>query len=149
MSIYLESGKPFVWQWDTKQRVVLEGYPVGTMVHYSNCKTEEAPVVASKTDGDKLVADIPSELMQEPYDITVYACDDAGTRHCSFISVISRPKPESYVYEPVEILHYETLLKRIEDMEKTGGSTIIDDGAGNITVMSGVTDDGDGNITFG
>lgn len=29
-----------------------------------------------------------------------------------------------------------------------GGSTIVDDGDGNITVAAGVTDDGDGNITF-
>lgn len=134
MKIYLENKKTFVWQWDTHRRIVLEGYPVGATVHYANCKTQEAPVVASKMDGDKLVADIPPELMQEPHDITVYVCDEHGTRHCHFISVISRQKPESYVYEPVEILRYETLAKRIEALEQSGGG-----GGGGTPGQNGIT----------
>lgn len=115
--IYLESGKTFLWQWDTRQRVVLEGYPAGTYIHYANCNTQEAPVVATRVDGDLLVADIPPELMQEPHDITVYACDDTGTVHCHFVPVIPRPKPDSYLYEPVEILRYESLDARLRKME--------------------------------
>lgn len=118
MNIYLESKKSFVWQWDTRQRVVLEGYPTGTVVHYANCQTQDAPVVETKQEGDLLVADIPPELMQEPHDITIYACDANGTQHCYYIHVFARPKPESYVYEPVEVLRYETLSKRIRKLEE-------------------------------
>ena len=118
MNIYLESQKSFVWQWDTRQRVVLEGYPTGTVVHYANCKTQDAPVVETRQEGGLLVADIPPELMQEPHDITIYACDANGTQHCHYIHVFARPKPESYVYEPVEILRYETLSGRIRKLEE-------------------------------
>ena len=113
MKISLESENPFVWQWDTRKRVVLEGYPEGTPVHFSNHNSREALVVLSRMDGDKLVADIPPELMQEPNDIAVYICDEYNTQHTFFVSVISRTKPESYVYEPVEVLRYESLAVKI------------------------------------
>lgn len=71
-------------------------------------------------DGGYLLADIPPELMQEPYDISVYVCDADGTLHSYFIPVVERPKPESYIYEPVEILRYESLAKRIAALEKGG-----------------------------
>ena len=118
MNIYLEYGKSFVWQWDSWQRVVLEGYPVGTVVHYANCKTQDAPVVETRQEGDLLVADIPPELMQEPHNITAYACDENGTLHSHVIMMRARPKPESYVYEPVKILRYETLSERIRKLEE-------------------------------
>ena len=118
--IQLESGKSYVWQWDTRQRIILEGYPAGIFIHYANYKTQDAPVVATQVDGDHLVADIPPELMQEPYDITVYACDDTGTVHRHFIPVLERPRPENYIYEPVEILRYESLDVRLRKLENGG-----------------------------
>lgn len=113
MKIYLESGRTYVWQWTAAQRVILEGFPVGTVVRFSNCNTVEAPVVASYMDDDKMVAKIPPELMAVDKDITAYACNDTEVLHCSFISVISCAKPESYITEPVEVLRYETLHNRI------------------------------------
>ena len=71
-------------------------------------------------DGGYLLADIPPELMQEPYDISVYVCDADGTLHSYFIPVVERPKPESYIYEPVEILRYESLARRIAALEEGG-----------------------------
>lgn len=120
--VYVGDGNSFVWQWQPKERIVLDGYPDGVFVHYANCKTEEAPVVQSRRVGDKLIADIPPELMQEDLDITVYVCDVDGTKHCHFLSVLSRPKPESYVTEPVEVLRYESLAERVKKLEKEGGS---------------------------
>lgn len=111
--IYVGDGNSFVWQWQPKEQIVLEGYPEGVFVHYANCDTVEAPVVQSRMEGDKLVADIPPELMQVDKDITVYVCDVDGTKRCHFLSVLSRPKPESYVTEPVEVLRYESLAAKI------------------------------------
>ena len=153
--IYVGDRKNFVWQWQPKEQIVLEGYPEGVFVHYANCDTVKAPVVQSRMEGDKLVADIPPELMQVDKDITVYVCDEDGTMHCHFLSVLSRPKPESYVTEPVEVLRYETLAERVAALEKGGaggGLTVTDDGNGNIAITgggtSGMTDDGNGNIVF-
>lgn len=153
--IYVEGGGSFVWQWQPKEQIVLEGYPEGVFVHYANCATVEAPVVQSRMEGDKLVADIPPELMQVDKDITVYVCDVDGTMHCHFLPVLSRPKPESYVTEPVEVLRYESLDKRLKKLEEEGtggGLTVTDDGDGNISILPGgnasFSDDGNGNLTF-
>lgn len=111
--IRLESGKTYIWQWDTKQRVILTDIDAGTEVHFSNCKSKTAPVVLSYADGDKIVANIPALLMQEALDITAYAYDSYNTKHCSFIGVIGRPKPDDYVYEEVEIVRYADLARKI------------------------------------
>lgn len=154
--IYVGDGGSFVWQWQPKEQIVLEDYPEGVYVHYANCDTVEAPVVQSRMEGDKLVADIPPELMQVDKDITVYVCDADGTMHCHFLSVLSRPKPESYVTEPVEVLRYETLAERVKKLEEGGGGggglSVTDDGDGNISILPGgncgISDDGNGNLTF-
>lgn len=124
--IYVGDNKNFVWQWQPKEQIVLEGYPEGVYVHYANCDTVEAPVVQSRMEGDKLVADIPPELMQVDKDITVYVCDTDGTKHCHFLSVLSRPKPESYVTEPVEVLRYESLAELFNLLENRVGKELGD-----------------------
>lgn len=122
--IYVGDGCSFVWQWQPKEQIVLEGYPEGVFVHYANCDTVEAPVVQSRMEGDKLVADIPPELMQVDKDITAYVCDADGTMHCYFLSVLGRPKPESCVTDPVEVLRYESLAAKIPFNEKYEGKLL-------------------------
>lgn len=123
--IYVRDGAQFVWQWQPKEHIVLEGYPDGVFVRYANCDTVEAPVVQTRRDGGKLIADIPPELMMTDKDITIYVCNEDGIVHCHFLSVVSTPKPESYIYEPVEVLRYDTLAERIRLIEEwiaSGGS---------------------------
>lgn len=118
--IYVGDGKAYVWQWQPKEQIVLEGYPDGVFVRYANCDTVEAPVVQTRHEGDRLIADIPPELMQVDKDITVYVCNEDGIIHCHFLSVIGSPKPASYVYEPVEVLRYESLAERVKKLEEDG-----------------------------
>ena len=123
--IYVRDGASFVWQWQPKEHIVLEDYPDGVFVRYANCDTVEAPVVQTRREGGKLIADIPPELMQVDKDITIYVCNEGGIIHCHFLSVVSTPKPESYIYEPVEVLRYDTLAERIRLIEEwiaAGGS---------------------------
>lgn len=123
--IYVRDGAQFVWQWQSKEQIVLEGYPDGVFVRYANCDTAEAPVVQTRREGGKLIADIPPELMMTDKDITIYVCNEAGIIHCHFLSVVNTPKPESYIYEPVEVLRYDTLAERIRLIEEwiaAGGS---------------------------
>lgn len=122
--IQLESSKNYVWQWDTKQRVLLTNSLAGAEVHFSNRVSEEAPVVLSYADGEKVVADIPVFLMQEALDITAYVCDQYNTRHCTFIRVIERAKPSDYVYEEIEIFRYAELAKKIPFNETYEGQLL-------------------------
>lgn len=139
--IYVGDGASFVWQWQAKEHIVLEGYPDGVFVRYANCDTVEAPVVQTRRDGDRLIADIPPELMMTDKDITVYVCNKDGIIHCHFLSVISSPKPSSYIYEPVEVLRYDTLAERIRLVEEwiagggggPGGDLGADDIVDNLT----------------
>lgn len=132
MRIYTSDGNAYVWQWQPKEHIVLDGYPDGVFVHYANCDTAKSPVVQTRRESGKLIADIPPELMMTDKDITVYVCDVDGTMHCHFLPVIGRPKPASYIYEPVEVLRYETLAERVRALEErpnngTGGSVDLDD----------------------
>ena len=123
--IYVRDGAQFVWQWQPKEHIILEGYPDGVFVRYANCDTVEAPVVQTRREGGKLIADIPPELMMTDKDITIYVCNEGGIIHCHFLSVVNTPKPESYIYEPVEVLRYDTLAERIRLIEEwiaAGGS---------------------------
>jgi hypothetical protein len=124
MRIYTSGGNTYAWQWQAKEHIVLEGYPDGVFVRYSNCDTMEAPVVQSRRVGDKLIADIPPKLMQVDKDITVYVCNEDGIIHCHFLSVISSPKPSSYIYEPVEVLRYESLAAKIPFNENYEGALL-------------------------
>lgn len=151
MRAYLFGGDTCVFQWDNHRRLILEGFPPGVVVAYSNECGKRAPVVESFAEDGAVYAKIPPEIMQEPHCIEADIRLDGNTLHKTFITLIPGNKPDDYVMEPVEILRYETLAKRIEALELSGGSggsTIVDDGEGNITVSTGVADDGDGNITF-
>lgn len=113
MRAYLDGDTICVFQWDNKRRLVLDGYPEGVVVAYSNNCGERAPVVESYTENGVLYANIPPEIMQDPHCIEADIRLDGNTLHKTHITVVPGNKPDDYVMEPVEILRYETLAKRI------------------------------------
>lgn len=100
-----------LYQWDVEQRVYCDN-PNVTEVHFSN-KAADALVVECK-DG---IADIPNIILQQPFDLYVYASDGVITLESLFIPVIARTKPADYVYTETELKSYEALEKRIEKVE--------------------------------
>lgn len=113
MRSFLEGGSTCVFQWDNKRRLILDGYPEGVVVAYSNECSEKAPIVESYSENGVVYANIPPEIMQEPYSIEADIRQDGNTLHKTFITLVPGNKPDDYVAEPVEILRYETLAKRI------------------------------------
>lgn len=113
MRAYLDGDRTCVFQWDNNRRLILDGYPDGCVVAYSNECATNAPVVESYAENGILYANIPPEIMQEPHCIEADIRLDGNTIHKTFVTLIPGARPDDYVMEPVEVLRYETLAKRI------------------------------------
>lgn len=104
-------------QWDKNQKLILDidvdvGDTLNTeitspYVHYCNIKSTEAINVLSTIDFEnkKLIADIPNELLQEPYNIIayIYMADNDNTNSQKTVVAIKIPvkprvKPSDYQY---------------------------------------------------
>lgn len=154
MNIRLDSEFDHAWQWDMGHRLILEGAAPGVEVHYANSLSENALIAVAYAVGEQVVADVPNILLQEALCISVYVY--AGqTMHTACIGVVARAKPDGYIYTPTEIKGWEQLEKRIEVIERGGGSgglAITDDGLGHVSILPGgsasIQDDGAGHIKF-
>ena len=117
-----------LYQWEVGRQlqiIPIMGMKVNA-VHFSNYGDAEALVVKTKEENGMLIADIPNILLQSGRKLVAYSVNIAEDctetlMECVF-SVTPRPKPSDYVYTEVEILNYETLKKRIEEIEKNGVS---------------------------
>ena len=65
-------------------------------------------------------ANVPNVLLQETYDLYVYAYDKNFTKYQYRFKIIPRIKPSDYVYTETEIYSYRKLEKRIDDIEAKG-----------------------------
>ena len=92
----LEDGRDKLYQWDLNRKVLVEGEV--DEVHFTNVDTETAYKV-KVVDGKAL---IPNILLQSSYDIVCYAFDVNYTKYDTTFEVISRSRPEEYVYTKPE-----------------------------------------------
>lgn len=94
-----------LYQWDKGQKLTIEGVTLSDtpVVHFANKKSDKALVINPELSPNKLIADIPNSLLQEPYPIIayIYAYDDneGKTIKTVYIPVESRTKPDDYVFE--------------------------------------------------
>jgi hypothetical protein len=126
MSLQVLGPKPYFWQWDIGQKLVVDNPDCGE-VHFDNGTTDLAPVVRIKTDQDgKRVAEVPNILLQSAKTLKAYLFQEtesgAMTSTLYTFMVLPRPKPEDYVYTETEVLSYSSLVKRIDQIEKNGVS---------------------------
>lgn len=121
LTIYDE--RQHFWQWDTDQRLVVEDGVSGE-VHFRNLGGGSALTVETyKLDG-KTVVDVPNILLQKSDRIYAWVyVGDNRTIHEKFFDVWPRQKPADYVYTETEIKSYETLEKRVKDIEDGGGAS--------------------------
>lgn len=126
MRIY--DGRTAFYQWDTNQKIVCNTLEVGDEVHFFNMRQPTAlPTVAYKLDG-KIVADVPNILLQHALPLTVYRTVENefgfSTREEFIFNVNQRAKPDDYIYTETEVLSYNSLDKRITDLENSDGGEI-------------------------
>ena len=115
--------KESLYQWDTNQKLVIPYYRPNMEFHFANkvtiSKGRSAIVMYPyEQKPDFWVVDVPDVILQEPYNLVVYQCDDDDTKTEYRIKVTPRPKPDDYVYTETEVLKYSQLEERIETLEE-------------------------------
>jgi hypothetical protein len=124
-------GTP-LYQWEVGRRLQIIPLPKMRVdaVHISNLSDTEAQVVKPREENGMIVADIPNIFLQSGENLVVYtvnvSVDSVETlADCTF-AVRNRAKPKDYVYTETEVLTWEALDKRIEALERGGGSGGVD-----------------------
>ena len=112
-------GRESFYQWDLNQQLVVADSTI-TEVHFCN-RTDETSLVCETyvVDGQILV-NVPNILLQEDWDINVYAYDGKATKHSASFEVKRKAKPNDYVYTETEIKNYDDLEKRVSQIEENG-----------------------------
>ena len=165
MTFQIPDGREKFYQWDLDQRLRCVGVDAGAEIHFSTPLEDErdALVVYSYEEDGAVWADVPNELLQCGGVCTVYAYPRSGgeghTACAGTFSIVSREKPEDYVYTGEEIRRWETLEARLAELEESGVSPVISveeisgghrvtitDGEGtqSFDVMDGTAASGDG-----
>lgn len=117
----LRDGRDCLYAWDLNRQVIVED-PSITEVHFCNRTDDSALVVKVKDEDGLRVADIPNIILQQPWDIRVYAyCTDSYTKVEEVLEVKARCKPADYVYTETEIHTIEEHLARAIDEAKANG----------------------------
>lgn len=107
------------YQWDLNQRLVFDDVPEKTQVHFSSPNDEqEALVVLTYSENEKVYANVPNILLQIPGSITVYVYQlNEGRKYTQLkktFNVLQREKPEDYVYTETELEDYKRISEQYE-----------------------------------
>lgn len=126
MSLRIIGPRPYFWQWDTGQKLEVTDTECGE-VHYCNGTGECALVVPIKTAAEGTrYAEVPNILLQAAKSINAYLYrrnpDGAETVTLYRFPVMARNRPEEYVYTETEVLNYNSLVARIDQIERNGVS---------------------------
>lgn len=141
-SIY--DGRNGFCQWDVNQKLVVSA---PCEVHFCNGTSDCSLVCETYEQGGKVLVDVPNILLQTAKNIRVYAYvkdnEEQYTKASKVFSVRARTKPDDYVYTETEVLNYNSLDKRITDLENGGAGGGSDeagkDGADGFSPIANVT----------
>ena len=148
MSLQVLGPKPYFWQWDVGQKLVVNNTECGE-VHFCNGTDDCAIIVPIKTmeDGARVVK-VPDILLQTATPIKAYLFqrheDGAETVTKYVVQVLARSRPADYVYTEEEFRSWIGLEERVAVLEKGGGGG---GGGGNVNItINGDGPDENGNF---
>lgn len=126
MQLKNSAGRSYFWQWDLCQKLIVDDGCTCKEVHFCNGSSETSLVcLIEEADGERFV-NVPNILLQEEGMITAYLCaraeDVAETKLSQHFQVLPRAKPDDYVYTETEVLNYQSLVTRIDEIERKGVS---------------------------
>lgn len=127
----IRDGREYFYQWDIDRQILVLDETI-TEVHFCN-RTDDCSLVVEVKEielfaDNKLIkveryAEVPNILLQDNWKIRVYAyCGSKYTKVEQVFNVKSRSKPSEYVYTETEVLTYERLEKRLDEIEEKGVS---------------------------
>ena len=107
-------GRTNFWQWDTKQKLIVLDEKV-MQVHFSNRGMSHSIKRTVYNYEGMRVCDIPSTLLQLPYNLVAYAYADGYTVKSVKFAVVRRPIPVDYVADQEEEMN--EIERRLEILE--------------------------------
>lgn len=133
MTAEIYDGRKYFWQWDRDQKIRLYDVEPDTELHFAYSGDTSAIVVLSYLEGESgaILCDVPNMLLQRNGVLTIYIYPDEATVERTQLYVLTRPRPEDYVYED-----YHDLVVRIEKLEDSGMSGLTE--GDNIKIKNGV-----------
>ncbi len=104
-----------LYQWDLDRAI-----PVSPCdeVHYFSYNHSDVFVVEPHEEDGVLVADVPNILLQDDWPILVYEVVDGQTEKSYVLPVLTRAKPDDYVYTDTEVKRYTDLEERVARLEE-------------------------------
>ena len=112
----IEDGREKFYQWDLNRRICVEDDSIKE-VHFCNSYSTESLVV-EVING---LASIPNILLQQDARISAFAFTGDYTRYAASFKVVSKAKPQDYVYTETEIKRWDKLEEQVlEALDNTG-----------------------------
>lgn len=114
-------GRDYFYQWDINRKLIVNDESI-KQVHFCNRTGDCSLVCETYKEDNMLVVDVPNILLQQDWRVRAYAYDGNATLHEALYDVKKRTKPDNYVYTETEILKYESLKERVDQIEENGVS---------------------------
>lgn len=124
MKITLDNSLDFLYQWDVNRYVVLTDIEAGTALHFTNSDLDNAFVMASEEKDNRVICDIPNQILTYDKDIIIFVYDGDKTIFSRKIHLISRAKPDDYIYEETELLNISKLSKEIQELRDSMANSL-------------------------
>lgn len=120
MEFKIFDGRTEFFQWDLKQKLILEGFNNVEQVHFDDGCHETAYVAETYNADGRTLVDVPSDALTIGGSIKVYAYDIDSTNgdrtlYVQRFIVNRRAKPADYVYEERDVRRLEDLIRMTED----------------------------------
>lgn len=110
----LENGRKHFFQWDTGQRLIINDNTV-IEAHFCNRTDDCSLICEAYTDGGKRVVDVPNILLQDDWDIRVYAYCGNYTKIEERFEVVKRTRPADYVYTETQVKSWDVMEERVNN----------------------------------
>ena len=121
----IENGRERFWQWDANQRLIVSDASISE-VHFYNGTEDRALVCEVYEENNRRVVNVPNILLQDSWVIHAYAYLNDYTKVEERFKVVARAKPANYIYTETEVLNYNTLADRIDNVNNNIGASIED-----------------------
>ena len=110
----IQDGRKSFTQWDLNRKIIVEDDSI-TKVHFTNSnRIGKNALVCEVIDN---VVNVPNIILQDYGTIFVYGCDSNYTKYIEAFDIIRREKPDDYIYTETEVLNYNNLLGRLDNLE--------------------------------
>lgn len=93
----IEDGRTYFWQWDINQRLIIDEAASFDEIHFSTMGMVDGYIKKPYQEDGKTYVEVPNQLLEKPWDISVYGWDKTHTEYKQKFEVWGRAKPQDYI----------------------------------------------------